>query len=348
MRRLLAAVGALAVTSALGLSGCGVLPGIGSDTITVTALLPDSAGLFEGNDVGVLGVPVGEITSIEPDGSAVRVELEIDADRKVPVDVVAAVIARSVATDRYVELTPVWTEGPVLEDGDVIEPENTRTPVDFDEVLAALEGLATGISGDGATTEAVRRVVEAADAAFSGNGQLLNDTIGSLSDAGNGVSAQREQVTATIEALDDLVATVDANRTTVDRFVEQVAGASDLLDDEKGDIRTSLDALDRAVRVVAAFAVDNREATVASLRSATRIVEAVMERRAALEEVLEVMPLALQNLQRVDDDGRLVVRMPTTALLPLGEELAEICQSLPLDLCAVIGGIDPNGKVAAP
>ena len=344
MRRLVAPL----LVLGLAVSGCGVVPGVGSDTITVTALLPDSAGLFEGNDVGVLGVPVGQVTSIEPDGSVVRVELEIDADREVPADAVAAVIARSVATDRYVELAPVWTGGPVLEDGDVIEPENTRTPVDFDEVLAALEGLATGISGDGRTTEAVRRVVEAADRAFAGNGQLLNDTIGSLSDAGNGLSAQREQVTATIEALDDLVATVDANRATVDRFVDQVAGATDLLDDEKGTIRATLDALDRAVRVVARFAVDNRRATVASLRSATRIIEAVMERRADLEEVLEVMPLALQNLQRVDDDGRLVVRMPATALLPLGEELAELCQSLPLGLCEVIGGIDPFGKAATP
>ena len=134
----------------------------------------------------------------------------------------------------------------------------------------------------------------------------------------------------------------------VRRFVSQVAAATALLDREKTNVRSSLDALDRAVRVVAEFAVDNRAATVSSLRSATRIVQAVLERRSDLEEVLEVMPLALQNLQRVDDDRRLVVRFPPTALLPLGEQLAEVCASLPLDLCAVLGGTDPLGKAVLP
>lgn len=328
------------------LTGCSALPdavpGGGPDTIRVTALMQDSAGLFEGNDVGVLGVPIGTVTSIEPAGEVVRVELEIDADRKVPVDAVAAVIARSVATDRYVELTPAWTSGPVLADGDVIATENTRTPVDFDEVLGALEGLATGIAGDEQTTEAVRRFVSAAEGAFVGNGRLLNDTIGSLADAGTSLSSQREQVGDTIGALDDLVETVATNRATVRRFVDQVSAATVLLDQERGNVRSSLDALDRAVRVVAEFAVDNRAETVSSLQSTTRVLRSVLERRADLEEVLEVMPLALQNLQQTEDDGRLVVRLQSTALLPLGDALADLCASLPLGLCELLGGTDPG------
>jgi ABC-type transporter Mla subunit MlaD len=39
------------------LSGCG-----GSGPTTVTAQFSDAAGLFEGNDVGVLGVRVGSVT----------------------------------------------------------------------------------------------------------------------------------------------------------------------------------------------------------------------------------------------------------------------------------------------
>ena len=327
----------------LAVTGCGVVPGT-SDTIRVTALMPDSAGLFEGNDVGVLGVPVGRVASIEPAGEVVRVELEIDADRKVPADAVAAVIARSVATDRYVELTPVWTEGPTLADGDEIAEERPRTPVDFDEVLEALEGLATGIGGDERTTAAVRRFIDAADLALRGNGALLQDTIGSLSAAGAGVSAQREQITETLVALDDLVGTVVDNQRTVRRFVAQVSDAAALLDRERGNVRASLDALDRAVALVAELAVDNRGEIVSSMRAATGLMETVLDRRTDLEEVLAVMPLALQNLQRAEDDGRLTVRLPATALLPLGDALGDLCAALPLDLCTIIGGTDPSGR----
>ncbi len=80
------------------------------DKITVVAYFPDSAGLFVGNDVGILGVPVGKITEIEPAGIEVKVTMEIDADRAIPADAGAAVVARSVATDRYVELTPVYSQ----------------------------------------------------------------------------------------------------------------------------------------------------------------------------------------------------------------------------------------------
>ena len=52
-----------------------------------------AAGLFVGNDVGVLGVNVGEITAIEPDGDKVLVTMEIDSDQPVPSDAGAAVVA---------------------------------------------------------------------------------------------------------------------------------------------------------------------------------------------------------------------------------------------------------------
>ena len=105
----------------VGLSGC--TPVLGG-TMTVTALMADSAGLFVGNDVGVLGVPVGKVTSIKPEGTHVRVTMSIDSDQPVPADAGAVVVARSVATDRYVELTPVYHSGPRMKDGAVIpEPQ---------------------------------------------------------------------------------------------------------------------------------------------------------------------------------------------------------------------------------
>ena len=109
--------------------------------------------------------------------------MEVDADRAIPADAGAAVVARSVATDRYVELTPVYAGGPKLGDGAEISREKTATPVDFDDVLAALNTFATGISGSKEGTKAIQDIIENGEAAFRGNGELFNGTIKSLAEA---------------------------------------------------------------------------------------------------------------------------------------------------------------------
>lgn len=330
---------ALLLAVVLGLtSGC--LPSIGSKPMKVSALFTSSAGLFVGNDVGILGVTVGKITKITPEGEQVRVDMEVDTDHKIPANVGAVVVARSVATDRYVELTPVYSKGPVLTTGAVIKNDRTRTPVEFDQVLDALNEFATGISGSKRTTQAVKRFIDAGQKAFSGQGQTLNSTIGSLAGATNAIATQRKQIVAALKALDDLVASVTANRRTVDDFITQVSTASEQLAGERTNLRSALDALQRAVTEVARFAVDNRADLVGSIRSAGKVISSVTSRQKQLEEILDVMPLALQNLQRVSDGQNLRVRLTPAALINLGDLLQTVCKQTPArPLCAALGPV---------
>ena len=157
-------------------TGC-IPDAVRGDKITVTAYFTDSAGVFVGNDVGVLGVPVGKITDIEPEGDRVKVTLEINADQPVPADAGAVVVARSVATDRYVELTPVYDGGAKLQDGAEIAADRTASPVDFDQVLEAINEFATGIAGSKKTTKAVKRFIDSGAAALEGTGGLANRSI---------------------------------------------------------------------------------------------------------------------------------------------------------------------------
>ena len=318
------------------------------ETITVTAYFPDSAGLFVGNDVGILGVPVGEITEIEPVGVEVRVTMEIDADRAVPDDVGAAVVARSVATDRYVELTPVYESGPTLDDEAEITSDRTRTPVDFDEVLEALNTFATGVSGSKESRQAVRRIVEHGEAAFRGRGKLFNDTIGSLAEAVNGISGQREDIAEALVSLDVLVTEIADNEGTARVFIRQVSRASRMLADERNNFRTALRSLDDAVTVVAEFAVANRAEVVDAIGSTSKVFRTMMRKQDQLTELLEVMPLSLQNLRRtLTDEGRVPVRVPPSAIIPLGSQIDALCQRLPSQLCDLISGTDPRHRAPA-
>ena len=66
------------------------------------------------------------------------------------------------------------------------------------------------------------------------------------------------------------------------------------------------------------------------------------KKQAQLAEILEVMPLALQNLRRTDDNGRVPMRIDPAILAPLGEQISALCSDLPLDLCDIIAGTDPQ------
>jgi len=324
-------------------TGC-VPDAVRGDRITVTAYFSDSAGLFVGNDVGVLGVPVGEITDIEPEGERVKVTLEIDADTPVPADAGAVVVARSVATDRYVELTPVYKGGEKLADGAEIETDRTATPVDFDEVLETINDFATGIAGSKKTTQAVKRFIDSGAAALQGNGELANRSIRELAQAVTTMSGQRKDFAETIVSLDILVGTIAENDDTVREFVDQVAEASSLLADERGNFRSALRALDRAVTVVAQFAVDNRDEVVNTFDNATKVFETMLSKRASLTGILQVMPVALENLMRLPvESGRIPTRVDPLVIAPLGNELRKLCQRLPLGLCDLLSGTDPLG-----
>ena len=341
-RRRVAVVAILMAVLALATGSCVPDAPGGPRHLTVTAYFSDSAGLFTGNDVGILGVPVGKVRKIEPDGDRVKVTLEIDADHPVPADAGAVVVARSVATDRYVELTPVYAGGPKLADGDTIAVDSTRTPVDFDQVLETIDGFATGIAGSKETTDAIRRFVDTGDAAFSGQGEQLHETITKLSGAATDVGAQSDEAVATLDSLDRLVAAINGNESTVRKFLRRVAQGSALLDDQRTEFRASLRALDRAVHTVAAFAVKNRAQIVKALDGSADIMNTLVQKQEQLSEILEVMPLALQNLARTDDHGRVPMRIDPTILAPLGEQLSQACTNLPLNICDLVGGTDPQ------
>jgi phospholipid/cholesterol/gamma-HCH transport system substrate-binding protein len=318
----------------VGLSGC--TPVLGGK-LTVTALMADSAGLFVGNDVGVLGVPVGTVTSIEPAGTHVRVTMEIDRDQPVPANAGAVVVARSVATDRYVELTPVYHSGPRMQDGAVIPEPRTRTPVDFDEVLQALNTFTRGIAGSRGTSEAIANLLREGSRAVDGNGAQFNEAITSLAGAVGSISGERGDIAGTVRSLDTLTSTIAANRQLTSDFVTQVSRASGLLADERTNVRSALRALSEAVALVADFARRNRRQVVRSLDQSTALMNSLLTRRADLTEILRVMPVTLQNLRAIFDDGRLRVRVDPLVLTPLPTLVAPLCTAGSSDFCAMFG-----------
>jgi len=342
VKRTAAAV-VVVLLSLFALTGCGLG---GSGEKTYTAYFPDSAGLFVGNDVGVLGVTVGKIDKIVPDGSQVKVIMKVDADRPIPAQAGAVIVARSVATDRYVELTPAYKSGPVMKDGATIPLSRTRTPVEFDEVLADLSTFATDISGNKQSSDAVKRIVDAGSDALAGEGQPLHDMIGSLSTATTDVAGQRQQFADTLTSVDTLVKQIAANESTERAFVKQVASATSLLSGQRQEFKQTLDSLDTAVTQLAQFSADNKDSIVGTLNDSSSLISKLNTKQTQIAEILRDLPLALQNIQRADQSGTLPARMDPVVLTPISGLLQQLCsKGLTAAVCNLVDGTDILGNL---
>ena len=83
----------------------------------VVAYFPTAVGLYPGDDVRIVGVPIGRIDSIQPRAQDVKINMTLDDGVRVPANAQAIIIAPNLVSARFIQLTPAYTEGDVLADG---------------------------------------------------------------------------------------------------------------------------------------------------------------------------------------------------------------------------------------
>ncbi|MEH3138292.1 MAG: MlaD family protein, partial [Mycolicibacterium neoaurum] len=91
----------------------------------IVAYFPTAVGLYPGDDVRVVGVPVGRIDSIQPRANDVKITMTVQDDVRVPADARAIIIAPNLVSARFIQLTPAYTEGDTLASGAEIGMDRT-------------------------------------------------------------------------------------------------------------------------------------------------------------------------------------------------------------------------------
>ncbi|HEY0575166.1 MAG TPA: MCE family protein [Pseudonocardia sp.] len=262
----------------------------------LTAYFDRAVGLYEGSAVRVLGVRVGTVDRVVPDGPAVRVDLTVDHEYPIPAGASAAIIASSLVSDRYVQLTPAYIDGPRMASGAVIPRERTATPVEIDELLRSVDTLSTALGPDGANkTGALSEVLDTTAANLDGNGAELNTTLVQLGKLADTLGRSRGDLFATVDNLNKFTATLARSDAQVRQFQSRLADVSGYLGSERGQVGDTLDALAGSLGQVSSFVKDNRELVASNLRQLTDITQALVDERKALAEVIDVAPLGSSN-----------------------------------------------------
>ncbi|MEV4317647.1 MCE family protein [Actinocrispum sp. NPDC049592] len=263
----------------------------------ITAFFGGAVGLYAGNDVRVLGVAVGTVDKVEPQGDQVRVELLVDNDTPIPSDASAVIVAPSLVSDRYVQLGPAYVGGPQLRSGATIDRSRTATPLEVDDLYASLNRVSTTLGPNGANKNgALSDLLNTLAKNLEGNGEAAHDTIKQLGEAARTLSGSQEQLFSTVDNLQKFTGTLADSDKNVRQFSEQLADVSKFLASERTNLAQAVQQLSTALESVQQFIKDNRARLKTNVDKLASVTQVLVDERAALAEVLDVAPLALGNV----------------------------------------------------
>lgn len=307
------------------------------DTISVTAQFDSAAGLYEGNTVAVLGMPVGKVTTITPKGGYVEVEFTVDKDVKIPADVQAATISNSILTDRQIELTPPYRDGPVLANHDTIGLNRTRTPVEFARVLDVLDKLAVSLRGDGKGNGPLADALDGGAAVVDGNGQQMKDALGELSNAlrlsSDRGMVTKDQLTTIVRNVSSLSDAAARNDEMMREFGSSVRALSQILADEDLGSGTTGKKINEVLTHTGEVLEAHREDIKGLVANGDIVLNtAAVDHQRDLMELLDVAPMLLDNLYNVADqkNGALRVKVVTDKVLFDNQLIKEVCNMMGL------------------
>jgi phospholipid/cholesterol/gamma-HCH transport system substrate-binding protein len=264
---------------------------------TITAYLRSAVAVYPNNPVLILGVPVGRITTVAPQGRVVKVVMTVDRSVDVPAGASAVVLEPSLVAGRSIQLTPAYTGGPTMPDGGVIPVQRTAVPLGIDDLARAANDLATMLGPQGANRNgALSDVLDVAAANLRGNGQAINNTIGDVAALSQTLAGSCKQLFATVTQLQSFISTLAANDAQVRQFTTQLAEVSNYLAGERGDLGAALRELSLALGEVAAFVQDNRAVLKSNVDRLTEVTAVLVRQREALGEIIDLAPTALSNL----------------------------------------------------
>ena len=264
---------------------------------TVTAHFPRAVSVYVGTDVRILGVSVGRVTSVTPEGESVRVKMEYDGKYDLPADAQAVVVTPTLVADRFVQLTPVYTEGATMKDGADIPLEQTAVPVELDRIYQSLQNLAQTLGPNGVNANGtLDNLLQAGAGALDGQGERANRMLRELSEAAKTFGDGSSDLFETVTQLATFTTTLSRSDRLVRAFITDLAGVSEQLAGERGEIQQLVGSVADAVGVVEGFVRDNRGAITTDVRKLSRLLNAIDSERTNLDKALKIAPVAMGNL----------------------------------------------------
>lgn len=263
---------------------------------TVIAYFTSAVGLYPGDEVRIVGVPVGTIQSIEPLPDNVKVTMRVDDRTPIPADARAILIAPNLVSARFVQLTPQYNGGPELPNGASLGPDRTGVPVEWDDVKKQLTELSRQLGpkvGDPEGPVAV--FINQAAESFSGTGDSFRSALRELSQTTGRLADSRSDLFGTIKNLQVLVNALSNSNDQIVQFTDHVASVSQALASSSRGLDDILATLNQALQDLRKFLGDNNAPLIDQINKLAQFTSMLNSHSEDIEQILHVGPNGLAN-----------------------------------------------------
>ena len=271
-----------------------------SDRVHVVAYFVSSEGIYAGDEVRILGVPVGRIDKIEPQPQRAKITFWFDSTYQVPADAKAAILSPSLVAVRAIQLTPAYTGGPVMLDNAVIGQDRTAVPVEWDDFRQQLQKLTDALqpTQPGGVSTLGALVKTSADN-LRGQGAHIRDTLIKLSQAFSALGDHSSDIFSTVKNVSILVSALQDSAQLMRQLNHNLAAVTALLSNDPNEVGKLLSDISAAISNVSSFVANNRETLGTTSAKLASVTTALSESLDDLKQTLHVAPTAIQNFVNI-------------------------------------------------
>jgi phospholipid/cholesterol/gamma-HCH transport system substrate-binding protein len=268
--------------------------------VNVVAYFDNSDGIYVGDDVIILGVPVGKIEKIEPQPERAKISFWYDDKYKVPADAQAAIIAPAVVTPRAIQLLPAYNGGAALSDHAVIPLERTAVPVEYDDLREQLKKLTETLqpTEPGGVSTLGAFINTAADN-LRGQGGNIREALIRISKVFSTLGDHSDDIFGTVKSLAALVSALKDSTSLLRQLNGNLAAVTGLLANDPNEVGNAVKDLNDVVGDVGSFVRDNRESLGTTSDKLGELSTTLVESLDDLKQTLHVAPTALQNFLNI-------------------------------------------------
>jgi phospholipid/cholesterol/gamma-HCH transport system substrate-binding protein len=270
---------------------------------TATLYYQRATGLYTGSGVRILGVQVGKVLDVQPQGTTVKVKIKYNSKYKIPANAQGFIIPPSLVSDRFVQIAPVYRQGePVLPDKGVIPLERTQVPVELSQVLESADQIAQALGPNGANKNgALSRLISISADNLRGNGTKIHQTVRDVSTLLTTLAENKDDLNGTIQNLDTFNHALRESDGAVRQLTEDLASVASQLNEDRGNLAAAIKYLGIALGDITTFVRTNRSQLVGNVDQINKLTNTILAQKNALIETLDDAPTALQNLNGAYD-----------------------------------------------
>jgi phospholipid/cholesterol/gamma-HCH transport system substrate-binding protein len=259
--------------------------GWGPGSFEVQAQLANVTNIAENSRVRVADVTVGSVTGIARQGWHALVTMRLVGGVTLPENVTVRVGQTSLLGSLHIEIAPPVDEPPrgELHEGSLIQLDRTGAYPSTEQTLSAASMLLNG-GGLGQ----VHDITRAFSVAFAGREQELRGFIEQFDEFIGHLDSQKDDILAATESLNQLTGRFAARKALLDRALQTIPQALEVLKDDREQLVEALDQFGEFSALAADSITRTEESLVAELADIGPVLAALADAGPALTRSLSL------------------------------------------------------------